>query len=61
LDLAERGRMRNLLRELQRLEGEHPQVKPWIGQVRALAQRFHIDKLREVLGGRPMPSRDLDL
>ena len=49
--LADRGRIRSLLDELVRLEGADPRLGPWSAEVRALAQRFQVRKLRELLRG----------
>lgn len=48
-ELADRGRIRNVLDELQRLEQQDPTLGPWIEHARDLAQRFLIDRLRELL------------
>ncbi|UQA64036.1 hypothetical protein E8A73_047210 [Polyangium aurulentum] len=44
-DLAERGRIPDLLRELQEVEAQDVRLSPWVGEVRALAEDF---KLREL-------------
>jgi PAS domain S-box-containing protein len=49
LDLVDRGRVRELLANLERIEAEDPQLEPWIRQVRALVRGFELRELSELL------------
>jgi signal transduction histidine kinase/DNA-binding response OmpR family regulator len=49
LDLAERGRLRGLLAEAQRLEGEDPSLVPWLGELRSLARQFQVRAVQDFL------------
>jgi len=56
LDLAERGRIPELLQELQTIEAEEGRLGVWAGEVRALAEDFKLRELCTALapvGGAP--------
>ncbi|HEU4404189.1 MAG TPA: ATP-binding protein [Polyangiaceae bacterium] len=53
VDLAQRGRVRNLLKEFERIEAEHPQARPWVERARALARGFQMKELCELLQSAP--------
>ncbi|XYH93327.1 AAA family ATPase [Sorangium sp. So ce1128] len=49
LDLADGGRVRHLIAELDRIEPSNPALRPWTRAVRALAQGYQTRKIRELL------------
>ncbi|HEU4538397.1 MAG TPA: response regulator, partial [Polyangiaceae bacterium] len=49
VDLAQRGRVRNLLKESDRIEAENPHPRPWVERVRTLARGFQMKELCEFL------------
>ncbi|MDC0675738.1 hybrid sensor histidine kinase/response regulator [Nannocystis radixulma] len=49
LDLAERGRIPELVHVLVALEAEDTRLSAWIGEVRALAEAYRLRELREKL------------
>jgi hypothetical protein len=44
-ELAARGHVSRVLKELERLEKADPLLGPWIGQVRAVAKNFQTRRL----------------
>lgn len=50
-DLAQRGDLRNLLAQAERLERADPRHAPFVAQLRGLAERFQIKKINEFLAG----------
>lgn len=48
-DLARRGRVREIVDEIDRLQMLEPQYAPWFAHVRELAQKFHLKELREMI------------
>jgi hypothetical protein len=49
LQLADRGHVSGVLRELGRLEQADPRLGAWIEQVRAVARSFQVKRLRALL------------
>jgi len=49
LQLAQRGRIRQVLEELERLEQQEPALIPWLRRVRQLAKGYQVSALREHL------------
>jgi CheY-like chemotaxis protein/anti-sigma regulatory factor (Ser/Thr protein kinase) len=49
LALVKKGRTRDVVDEVQRLEEQAPELEPWARQVRALAQSFQMKRLRDIL------------
>ncbi|MDC0741658.1 response regulator [Polyangium mundeleinium] len=52
LDLAERGRIPELLQELQGIQAEDERLAAWAGEVRALAEAFRLHELCAALAPR---------
>ncbi len=48
-DLAERGRIQELLEQLQAIEAEDARLGAWVGGVRALAEGYRLRELRDEL------------
>jgi predicted ATPase/signal transduction histidine kinase/CheY-like chemotaxis protein len=48
-DLARRGRVREIVEEIDRLQKLEPQYASWFAGVRVLAQKFHLKELREMI------------
>jgi len=53
LDLAEQGRIRELLEELQAMEARDGHLAVWAGEVRALAEGFRLRELLAALAVKP--------
>jgi predicted ATPase/signal transduction histidine kinase/ActR/RegA family two-component response regulator len=49
LEMAQKGSVRGLLQELQRLEEGDEALKPWVGQLRALVRKFQLKAAQELL------------
>lgn len=49
LDLTKQGLINNLIQELDQLESKDSQYKPFAQQLRSLAKRFQVRKIRELL------------
>jgi CheY-like chemotaxis protein len=49
LEMAQRGSVRGLLQEMQRLEERDEALKPWVGQLRALVRKFQLKAAQELL------------
>jgi signal transduction histidine kinase/DNA-binding NarL/FixJ family response regulator len=49
LDMAQKGSVRGLLQEMQRIEERDARLGPWVGQLRALVQGFQLKAAQEFL------------
>jgi hypothetical protein len=46
LDLARRGSLPRLLRELEQMQQTHPELTPFVQQIQQLAAQFQIKKIQ---------------
>jgi signal transduction histidine kinase/CheY-like chemotaxis protein len=49
LELAQKGSVRGLLQEIQRLEAQDARLRPWVGHLRALVRGFQLKDAQEFL------------
>jgi hypothetical protein len=51
LEMAQKGSVRGLLHEMQRLEEGDKRLRPWLEQLRALVRGFQLKAAQEFLEG----------